>query len=118
MDFDTTPYVPVSSISEKISTLEETLKVEKEVVSIDVPQQEETTEDVEDENDTIAIRRLKRVIKKPGWLTKDLVVSYALTVIDNDIFNTFSKVIRSSESDRCEILFKQPKRGVNWVIKN
>ena len=42
-----------------------TSRFEGEVIFVDVPQEEEITEDVEHENETIAIRRLKRAIKKP-----------------------------------------------------
>ena len=78
--------------------MEKTPRVEEEVV--DVPQEEETTEDVEDENDSIATRRPKRVIKKPGWLTKDIVVAYALPVIDDDILNTFGEALHINESNQ------------------
>lgn len=48
-----------------------TPRFEGEVIFVDVPQDEEITEDVEHvehvehENETIVIRRLKRAIKKP-----------------------------------------------------
>ena len=57
MEFDATLYLPVSSTSEKSLTLEETPRVEEEIVSDDVLQQEETTKDVEDENDSTVTRR-------------------------------------------------------------
>ena len=98
VEFDATPYVPVSCTSQKKSTLKETLKVDKEVVFDDVPQQEEATIDVEHENDIIATRRQKGVIKNPGWLAKDMAVANALLVINDDILNTFNEVINSSES--------------------
>ena len=63
VEFDVTPYVLVSSTSEKNSTLEVTPRVEEYVVFVDVPHDEETTEDVEDKNESIATRRPKRVIK-------------------------------------------------------
>ncbi|KAH9779930.1 Integrase catalytic domain-containing protein [Citrus sinensis] len=99
VEFDATPYVPVSSTSKKGSTMEVTPGVKKEVVSYDVPQNKETIDDV-DNDDFIAIRRPIREIKKPGWLTKDMAIAYALLVIDDDIPNTFSKALRSSESDQ------------------
>ena len=64
VEFDATPYVPVSSTSKKGSTMEVTPRVEKEVVSSDVPQNEETINDI-DNDDFIATRRLRREIKKP-----------------------------------------------------
>ncbi|KAH9752632.1 hypothetical protein KPL71_014771 [Citrus sinensis] len=94
--FDATSYVPVNSTSKKGSTMEVTPTVEEEVVSSDVPQNEETIYDV-DNDDFIAIRRPRREIKKPGWLTKYMVVAYALLVIDDDIPNTFSEALRGSE---------------------
>ncbi|KAH9699247.1 hypothetical protein KPL71_024272 [Citrus sinensis] len=96
VEFDATPYVLVSSTSKKSSTMEVTPRVEEEVVSSDVPQNEETIDDV-DNDDFIATRRPRREIKKPGWLTEDMVVAYALPVIDDDIPNTFGEALRSSE---------------------
>ncbi|KAH9697402.1 Integrase catalytic domain-containing protein [Citrus sinensis] len=49
VEFDATPYVTVSSTSEKGSTMEVTPRVE-EVVSSDVPQNEETIDDVDNDN--------------------------------------------------------------------
>lgn len=48
---------------------------------------------MEDDNDNIVTRKPKKVIKKPKWLTNDMVVAYALPVIDDDISNTFSEAI-------------------------
>ena len=62
VEFDSTPYVPVSSISEKSSIMEETLKVEEEVVSSYVPQNEETTDDANND-DSIVTRKPRREIK-------------------------------------------------------
>ncbi|KAH9684220.1 hypothetical protein KPL71_027928 [Citrus sinensis] len=102
VEFDAIPYVPVSSTSKKGSTIEVTPRVEEEVVSSDVPQNEETIDDV-DNDDFIATKRSIREIKKLIWLTKDMVVAYALPVIDDDIPNTFGEALRSSESDQWKI---------------
>ena len=99
VEFDVTPYVLVSSTSKKGSTMEVTPRVEEDVVSFDVPQNEETIDDV-DNDDFIAIRRPRREIKKPGWLTKDMVVAYALSIIDDDVPNTFDEALCNSESDQ------------------
>ncbi|KAH9684519.1 Integrase catalytic domain-containing protein [Citrus sinensis] len=96
VEFDATSYVPVSSTSKKGSTMEVTPRVEEEVVSSDVPQNEETIDDV-DNDDFIVTRRPRREIKKPGWLTKDMVAAYALPIIDDDIPNTFGETLCSSE---------------------
>ncbi|KAH9781794.1 Integrase catalytic domain-containing protein [Citrus sinensis] len=88
----------VSSTSNKGSTMEVTHKVEEKVVSSDVPQNEETIDDV-DNDDFIATRRPKREIKKPGWLTKNMVVAYALPVIDDDIPNTFEYELELAQLD-------------------
>lgn len=74
VEFDATLNIPISSTSEKSSTLEVTSRFEGEVIFVDVPQEEEITEDVEHENETIAIRRLKRAIKKPRQLIKDMTI--------------------------------------------
>ncbi|KAH9733975.1 hypothetical protein KPL71_017220 [Citrus sinensis] len=106
VEFDATPYVPVSSTSKNGSTMEVTPRVEEEVVSSDVPQNEETIDDV-DNDDFIATRRPIREIKKPIWLTKDMVVAYALPVIDDDIPNTFGEALRNSESDQWKLAMEE-----------
>ncbi|KAK9208458.1 hypothetical protein WN944_000814 [Citrus x changshan-huyou] len=111
VEFDATPYVPVSSTSKNGSTMEVTPKVEEEVVSSDVPQNEETIDDVDDD-DFIATRRPRREIKKPGWLTKDMVVVYALPVIDDDILNTFGEALRSSESDQWKLAIEEEMKSL------
>ncbi|KAH9684587.1 hypothetical protein KPL70_013604 [Citrus sinensis] len=112
VEFDATPYVPVSSTSKKGSTMEVTPRVEKEIVSSDVPQNEETINDV-DNDDFIATRRPRREIKKPGWLTKDMVVAYALPVIDDDIPNTFGEALRSSESDQWKLAMEEEMKSLH-----
>ncbi|KAH9797006.1 hypothetical protein KPL71_005721 [Citrus sinensis] len=112
VEFDATPYVPVSSTSKKGSTMEVTPRVEEEVVSSDVPQNEETIDDV-DNDDFIATKRPIREIKKPGWLTKDMVVAYALPVIDDDIPNTFGEALRSSESDQWKLAMEEEMKSLH-----
>ena len=107
--FDATPYVPVSSTSEKNSTMDVTPRVEEEV-SFDVPQNEETIDDV-DNDDFIATRRPKREIKKSGWLTKNMVVAYALPVIDDDIPNTFGEALYSSKSDQWKLAMEKKMKS-------
>ncbi|KAH9650701.1 retrovirus-related pol polyprotein from transposon TNT 1-94-like protein [Citrus sinensis] len=111
MEFNATPYVPVSSTLMNDSTMEVTPRVEEKVVSSNVPQNEETIDDVDDD-DFIAIRRPRREIKKPGWLTKDMVVAYALPVIDDDIPNTFSEALRSSESDQWKLSMEEEMKSL------
>ena len=112
VEFDATPYVPVSSTSKNGSTMEVTPKVKEEVVSSDVPQNEETIDDV-DNDDFIATRRPRREIKKPGWLTKDMVVAYALPVIDDNIPNTFGEALRSSESDQWKLAMEEEMKSLH-----
>ena len=106
VEFDATLYVPVSFTSENGSTIEVTPRVEEEIVSSDVPQNEETIDDV-DNDDFIATRRPIREIKKLEWLTKDIVVAYALPIINDDIPNTFGKVLRSNESDQWKLAMEE-----------
>ncbi|KAH9779099.1 Integrase catalytic domain-containing protein [Citrus sinensis] len=112
VEFDVTPYVPISSTSEKGSTMEVTPRVEEEVVSSNVSQNEETIDDV-DNDDFIATMRPRREIKKHGWLSKDMVVAYALPVIDVDIPNTFSETLRSSESDQWKLAMEEEMKSLH-----
>ncbi|KAH9671777.1 retrovirus-related pol polyprotein from transposon TNT 1-94-like protein [Citrus sinensis] len=112
VEFDATPYVPVSSTSKNSSTMEVTPIVEEKVVSSDVPQNEETIDDVDNDN-FIATRRPRREIKKPGWLTKDMVVAYALPVIDDDIPNTFGEALRSSKSDQWKLAMEEEMKSLH-----
>ena len=65
MEFNATPYVPVSSTSKKGSTMEVTPRVEEDVVSSDVQQNQETIDDI-DNKDFIPTNRPRRQIKKLG----------------------------------------------------
>ncbi|KAH9670687.1 retrovirus-related pol polyprotein from transposon TNT 1-94-like protein [Citrus sinensis] len=112
VEFDATPYVPVSSTLKNGSTMEVTPKVEEEVVSFNVPQNEETIDDV-DNDDFIATRRPRREIKKLRWLTKDMVVAYALPVIDDDISNTFGEALRSTESDQWKLAMEEEMKSLH-----
>ncbi|KAH9657504.1 hypothetical protein KPL70_023101 [Citrus sinensis] len=112
VEFDATPYVPVSFTSKKGSTMEVTPRVEEEVVSSDVLQNEETIDDV-DNDDFIATRRPRREIKKPRWLTKDMVVAYALPVINDDIPNTFGEALRSSESNQWKLAMEEEMKSLH-----
>ncbi|KAH9657090.1 hypothetical protein KPL70_022912 [Citrus sinensis] len=112
VEFDATPYVPVSFTSENGLTIEVTPRVEEEIISSNVPQNKETIDDV-DNNDFIATRRPIREIKKPGWLTKDIVVAYALPVIDDDIPNTFSEALRSNESDQWKLAMEEEMKSLH-----
>ncbi|KAH9648692.1 hypothetical protein KPL70_025697 [Citrus sinensis] len=96
----------VGFTSEKGSTMEVTYRVEEEVVFSDVSQNEETIDGV-DNDDSIATKRPRREIKKSEWLTKDMVVAYALPVIDDDIPNTFGETLHSSESDQWKLAMEE-----------
>ena len=47
------------------------------------------------------------MIKTPGWLTKGMVVAYALLVINDDIPNTFNEALRNIESDQWKLAMKE-----------
>ncbi|KAH9669389.1 Integrase catalytic domain-containing protein [Citrus sinensis] len=115
VEFNATPYVPVNSTSKKSSTIEVTPRVEEEVVFSDVPQNEETIDEV-DNDDFIATSRSRREIKKPGWLTKDMVVAYALPVIDDDIPNTFGSPNQSTSRYKARLVAKgfAQKEGIDY----
>ncbi|KAH9648687.1 hypothetical protein KPL70_025692 [Citrus sinensis] len=111
VEFDATPYVLVGFTLEKCSTIEVASRVEEAIVFSDVPQNEETTDGV-DNDESIATMRPRREIKKPEWLTKDMVVAYVLPVIDDDIPNTFGEVLRSSESDQWKLPMEEEMKSL------
>ena len=86
--------------------------MKEEVVSSDVPQNKETIDDV-DNDDFIATKRPRREIKKLEWLIKDMVLAYALSVIDDDIPNTFSETSRSSESDQWKLAMEEEMKSLH-----
>ena len=57
--------------------------------------------------------RPKREIKKPGWLTKDMVVDYVLLVIDYDIPNTFDEALHINESDQWKLVMKEEVKSLH-----
>ena len=111
MEFDATPYVPISSTSKKGSTMKVTPRFKKKLFIL-MSHKMKTIDDVNND-DFIAIRRPKKEIKKLGWLTKDMAVAYALPVIDDDIPNTFSEALRSSESDQWKLAMKEEMKSLH-----
>ncbi|KAH9662850.1 hypothetical protein KPL70_019489 [Citrus sinensis] len=107
--FDEASMIKASS-SQQVEN--KTTELKEEVVSSDVPQNEETIDDVDDD-DFIATRRPRREIKKPEWLTKDMVVAYALPVIDDDIPNTFGEALRSNESDQWKLAMEEEMKSLH-----
>ncbi|KAH9727059.1 retrovirus-related pol polyprotein from transposon TNT 1-94-like protein [Citrus sinensis] len=67
VEFELTLYVPVSSTSKKCSTMEVTPRVEEEVVSSDVPQNEET---IDDTWELVKLPKGKRAIGNKWVYTK------------------------------------------------
>ena len=68
--------------------------------------EEEDTEDVRNQEqdegqvpDSIAARRPKRNPKKPQWLSKDMVIAYALPVIEDSIPSTHREAVVRAESE-------------------
>ena len=54
--------------------------------------------------DSTAVERPRRTTRKPGWLTTDMVVAYALSVVKEAIPSTFREAEISSESK----MWKEP----------
>ena len=48
--------------------------------------------------DSTAVTRPRRNTRKPGWLTTDMVVTYALPVVEEAIPSTYREAEISSES--------------------
>ncbi|KAH9677438.1 Timeless family protein [Citrus sinensis] len=63
--------------------------------------------------DSLFNKRPRRELKKPRWLTKDMVVAYALPVIDDDIPNTFGEAFRSSESDQWKLVIEEEMKSLH-----
>jgi len=51
-----------------------------------------------DVHEFIAIERIRRNLRKPSWLTTDMIVTYALSGVEEAILSTYRKVEISSES--------------------
>ena len=51
-----------------------------------------------DIHEFIAVGRTRRNLRKPSWLTTDMIVAYALPVIEEAIPSTYIKAEISSES--------------------
>ena len=61
--------------------------------------------------DSTAVGRPRRNTRKSGWLTTDMVVAYALSVVEEAIPSTFREAEISSES-------KKWKEAMNEEIKS
>ena len=80
---------------------------------------EEDAEDVEEGHeqimgnvpDSTAVERPRRNTRRPGWLTTDMVVAYALPVVEEAIPSTFREAEISSES-------KMWKEAMNEEMKS
>ena len=51
-----------------------------------------------DVHESIAVERARRKPRKPSWLTTDMIMTYALTVIEEVISSTYREAEISSES--------------------
>ena len=46
----------------------------------------------------IAVERTRRNLRKPSWLTTDIIVAYALPIVEEAIPSTYKEAEISSES--------------------
>ena len=67
-----------------------------QVAEVDADQDQEQI--MGDVPETTAVRRPRRNTRKPSWLTTDMVVAYALPVVEEAIPSTFREAEISSES--------------------
>jgi len=51
-----------------------------------------------DAHESVAVERPRRNSRKPSWLTTDMIVSYALPVIEEVILSTYREAEITSES--------------------
>ena len=65
---------------------------------VDADDEEDQEQIMGDVPDSTAVRRPRRNTRKPGWLTTDMVVAYALSGIEEAIPSTFREAEISSES--------------------
>lgn len=52
-------------------------------------------------------------MKKSKWLIKDMVVAYAHLVINEDIPNTFSEILRSIENDKQKLIMEKENKSLH-----
>jgi len=64
----------------------------------DVDNDEDQGQVMSDVHESDAVRRAKRNPRKPGWLTTDMIVVYALPVIEEAIPTTYREAEISSKS--------------------
>ena len=69
-----------------------------QAVEVDADDEEGQEQVMVDVPDSTAVGRPRRTTRRPGWLTTDMVVAYALPVVEEAIPSTFREAEISSES--------------------
>ena len=62
--------------------------------------------------DSTAVGRPRRTTRKPGWLTTDMIVAYALPVVEEAIPSTFREAEISSESRMWKEAMKEEMKSL------
>ena len=82
-----------------------------QAVEVDADDEEGQEQVMGDVPDSTAVGRPRRNTRKPGWLTTDMIVAYALPVVEEAIPSTFREAEISSES-------KMWKEAMNEELKS
>ena len=68
------------------------------VADQDTDVDEDQGQAMSDVHEFIAVERTRRNLRKPSWLTTDIIVAYALPIVEEAIPSTYKEAEISSES--------------------
>ena len=68
------------------------------VADLDADNDEDQGQAMSDAQESIAVRRARRNPRKPSWITTNMIIAYALSIIEEVIPSTYMEAEISSKS--------------------